>query len=294
MFAQLFRRRLDDEDIKVARALEQSFLHPRNEIEQQIKADIDAYRARRVAEWEQDLFTQKKRLVEAERSLSVRETRKAREDVRIATKKIEADRTRISEARRTTLTEEDARIFPLTHVPIIANVDGRLQVAPMRYTCRLAGKPASYDASFPGTYIARRDSLGGFWAEVFGRRHAIMIVNGFFENVPRHLYEHRALAPGERPANIVLQFSPRPATDMYVACIWDHWTAPGAPDLWSFAAVSDEPPPEIAATGHQRCLIPLKEQNVAEWLAPERVGRNGLQGILADREAAYFEHRIAA
>jgi len=224
----------------------------------------------------------------------VRETRKAREEVRIATKKIEANRTRLSDERRTTLNEEDTRIFPLTHVPIIANLEGRLQVAPMRYTCRLAGKPASYDASFPGTYIARRDSLGGFWAEVFGRRHAIMIIKGFFENVPRHLYEHRALAPGERAANIVLQFNPRPATDMYVACVWDHWTAPAAADLWSFAAVSDDPPPEIAATGHQRCLIPLKEQNVAEWLAPQRVGRERLQAILGDREAPYFEHRIAA
>ncbi|HXR91934.1 MAG TPA: SOS response-associated peptidase family protein [Steroidobacteraceae bacterium] len=294
MFAQLFRRRLDGDDIRMARALEQNFLHPRSELERQIKADIEAYRARRMAQWETDLFTQKKRLVEAQRSLSVRETRKAREEVRIATKKIEANRTRLSDERRTTLNEEDTRIFPLTHVPIIANLEGRLQVAPMRYTCRLAGKPASYDASFPGTYIARRDSLGGFWADVFGRRHAIMIINGFFENVPRHLYEHRALAPGERAANIVLQFNPRPATDMYVACVWDHWTAPAAADLWSFAAVSDDPPPEIAATGHQRCLIPLKEQNVAEWLAPQRVGRERLQAILGDREAPYFEHRIAA
>ena len=78
------------------------------------------------------------------------ETRKAREDVRIATKKIEANRTRLSDVRRTNLTEEDTRIFPLTYVPIIANLEGRLQVAPLRYTCRLAGKPASYDASFRG------------------------------------------------------------------------------------------------------------------------------------------------
>lgn len=294
MFAQLFRERLLNDDIKVARALEQNFLHPQSEIERQIKADIDTYRARRVAEWEKDLFAQRKRLADAERSLSVRETRKAREDVRIATKKIELNRTRLADVRRTSLTEEDTRIFPMTHVPIIANIGGRLQLAPLRYTCRLAGKPASYDVSFPGTYIARRDSLDGFWAGVFGRRHAVMIISGFFENVPRHLYEHRALEPGERPANVVLQFNPRPAIEMAVACIWDRWQAPGATHLWSFAAVSDEPPPEIAATGHQRCLIPLKEQNLAEWLAPERVSRARLQAILGDREAPYFEHRIAA
>jgi putative SOS response-associated peptidase YedK len=121
-----------------------------------------------------------------------------------------------------------------------------------------------------------------------------MIISGFFENVPRHLYEHRALQPGEKPTNVVLQFNPRPAIEMYVACVWDHWSARGAADLWSFAAVSDEPPPEIAATGHQRCLIPLKQQNLAEWLAPQHVSRERLQAILSDREAPYFEHRIAA
>jgi len=294
MFAQLFRRRLDEDDIKLARALEQNFLDPHSELERRIKADIDTYRAQRAAESEKDLFVQKKRLADAERSLALRETRRAREEVRIATKKIEANKTRLSDMHRTHLTEEDTRIFPMSYVPIIANIGGRLRVAPMRYTCRLAGKPASFDASFPGTYIARRDSLSGFWSEVYGRRHAIMIISGFFENVPRHLYEHRALQSGERPANIVLQFNPRPAIEMYVACVWDHWHAPSAQDLWSFAAVSDEPPPEIAATGHQRCLIPLKEQNVAEWLAPEKVGRERLQAILGDREAPYFEHRIAA
>jgi putative SOS response-associated peptidase YedK len=294
MFAQLFRRRLDDEGIKIARALEQNFLHPQNELEQQIKADIDTFRARRVADWEKDLFVQKKRLADAERSLTVRETRKAREDIRIATKKIETNRTRLTDVRRITLVEEDSRIFPMTYVPIVANIGGRLQVAPMRYTCRLAGKPASYDVSFPGTYIARRDSLDGFWNEVYGRKHAVMIISGFFENVPKHLYEHRVLQPGEKPTNIVLQFNPRPAIEMYAACIWDHWRAPSAPDLWSFAAISDEPPPEIAATGHQRCLVPLKEGNVAEWLAPQRLSRARLQAILGDREAPYFEHRIAA
>ena len=294
MFAQLFRRRLDDDDIKMARALEQSFVHPTADIESQIKADIDAYQARRVAQWEQDLFAQKKRLADAQRSLAVRETRKARDEVRIASKKIETNLARLSDVRRTTPIEEDDRIFPLSYVPVIARIEGRLQIAPMRYTCRLAGKPASYDTSFPGTYIARRDSLSGFWSEVFGRNHAIMIISGFFENVPRHLYEHRVLAPGEKPTNIVLQFNPRPAIEMYVACVWDHWTGPGAQELWSFAAVSDDPPAEIAATGHQRSVIPLKEANIAQWLSPRGVSRERLQAILGDREAPYYEHRIAA
>jgi hypothetical protein len=68
MFAELFRRRLDGDDIKATRALEQNFANPRSEMEERIKVDIDAYRATQVSKWEKDLFVQKMRLADAERS----------------------------------------------------------------------------------------------------------------------------------------------------------------------------------------------------------------------------------
>ncbi len=294
MFAQLFRRRLDGEDIKASRALEDSFAEPKSEIERQIKADIAAYRARRVSEWEQDLFRQRKRVVDAERSLQTKETRKAREDVRIGNKKIATYLEKLADMRRTEPDAEDARIFPMYYAPVMARIGGQLQIMPMRYTCRLAGKPANYDVRFPGTYNARRDSLDGFWREVYGHRHAIMVIEGFYENVPRPLYERRELKPGEAQSNIVLQFKPQPRMDMLVACLWDHWQQPGELDLWSFAALTDEPPLEIAQTGHQRCVITLREASLREWLAPEGVARQRLDEILGDREPVYYEHRIAA
>lgn len=294
MFLELFRRRNDGEDIKASRALEQNFANPRIDLERAIKIEIDAYRASQVGKWEKDLFVQKKRLADAERSLQTRETKKARDDVRIATNKIQTYIERLSDARRTASEERDTRIFPMTYAPVVANIDGRLQVVPMRYTCRLAGKPASYDALYPGTYNARRDNLGGFWSQVYGQNHAVMVVSGFYENVPRHLYEKRELKPDEKAANIVLQFNPRPVTEMLVACLWDHWSGPDAPDLWSFAAVTDEPPAEVAATGHQRCIIALREQNVREWLSPAGVSRERLEVILGDKAMPYYEHRIAA
>ena len=33
---------------------------------------------------------------------------------------------------------------------------------------RLAGKPATYDVTFPGAFNARRDDLEGFWRAQFG------------------------------------------------------------------------------------------------------------------------------
>lgn len=154
MFAELFRRRLDGEDIKATRALEQNFVTPKSEIEQKIAADINAYRASQVGKWEKELFVQKKRLADAERSLQTKETKKAREDVRIATSKIENYLERLADAKRIQPEERDTRIFPMVYAPVIANIEGRLQVVPMRYTCRLAGKPANYDVRYPGTYNA--------------------------------------------------------------------------------------------------------------------------------------------
>jgi len=294
MFAQLFRRRLEGEDIKATRALEDNFSEPKSDLERQIKADIDAYRAKRVSEWEQDLFRQRKRVVDAERSLQRKETRKAREDVRIGNKKIEAYLERLADVRRLEPKDEDSRIFPMVYAPVLAQVDGRLQVMPMRYGCRLAGKPANYDVRYPGTYNARRDSLDGFWRDVMGHNHAVLVISGFFENVPKHLYERRELGPGEQETNMVLEFEPQPPVDMLVACVWDHWRKAGEPELWSFAALTDEPPQEIAQTGHQRCVIALRQSNLQEWLSPDGVRRERLDEILSQREALYYKHQIAA
>jgi putative SOS response-associated peptidase YedK len=174
----------------------------------------------------------------------------------------------------------------------MANIDGRLQVVPMRHTCRLGGKPAN-DDRYPGTYLARRDNLGGLWNQVYERNHAFMVVSVFYKNVPWHLYEKR-VKPAEKEANMVLQFNPRAVNEMLVACLWDHWRGTDAPDLWSFAAVTDEPPPKIAATGHQRGMIGLREENAREWLSPAGVNRERVKMILSDKEVPYSEHRIAA
>lgn len=95
-------------------------------------------------------------------------------------------------------------------------------------------------------------------------------MNSFYESVALHDFEDRALAPGEAPKSVVLHFSPRPSEDMSVACLWSHWHEPNKRELYSFAAITDDPPPEIAAAGHNRCVIPLKPQNVDAWLTAHK------------------------
>ena len=293
-FEELYRRRAEGEDIKASRDLQRNFQNPETDVERRTSDYITQYLKVKRAEWENEIFVQRRRLAAAEESLAKRETKKAREDLRIGTKKVQTFLDRLANLRRAEPNNEDARIFPMMYAPVLVALDGRTVIRPMRYTCRLAGKPAEYDKRFPGTYNARRDSLDDYWREVYGRHHAVMIVSGFYENVPLHLYEHRELAPDEKEKNLVLEFDPKPARDMLVACLWDHWTQPGEPSLDSFAAITDDPTPEVAATGHQRTIVTIQEQYLPEWLSPSAVGKERLEQILSEKELPYYVHQIAA
>ena len=269
LFEDVFRRRVKDDTIKIPRALEANFDLPETSEEARIKRYIETYRERRAGELEADLFKQRKRLADANRTLAIKETRKALEDRRIATHKIDWHLQKLAQLKRTALEPDDSRIFPFWYAPVLVREAGQTVIKPMRYHCRANGLPASIDRRYPGLYNARRDNLEGYWKHLFGHRHAVVLVSSFFENVALHDFEKRALREGEQARNLVLHFNPRPARVMLVTCLWDCWQSPGQPDLYSFAAITDDPPPEVAATGHNRCVIPLTETNLLRWLEPE-------------------------
>lgn len=292
-FYQLYWLRSQGAKVKIPKAMDAAFAIPQTEDERAIKALIDAYDAQEASRLEQEIFKQRKRLADAERVLATKTTKAATENRRIANAKVEWALGKLSDLRRTEMIDEDARIFPGWYAPVLVEVGGRRLVKPMRYQCRLAGKPAFYDTKFPGTYNARRDNLEGFWAKQFGFSHGIMVVNAFYENVSRHAMEHRDLAPGEKEENVVLEFRPRPQHDMLVACLWSHWSGDGE-ELDSFAAITDEPPAEVAEAGHDRCIVPIKPKNVNAWLSPDPAKLAALYAILDDRDRPYYEHRMVA
>jgi len=287
---KLFFRRLDDPTVNISRGFEANFSEPADEQGRRIKAAIEEHRSRLVTKLERDLFSQKTRLVSAERSLLTKDTKKAREDVRIATAKIEALTKKLGDLRRNETSAEDNRIFPMVYAGVIIRQDGENILTPMRYACRPAGKPAYYDKKFPGLYNARRDNLERFWSEQFGRHHALMVAESFFENVQLHTSEHRVLREGEKAQNVVLQFTPKPAQNMLIACLYSHWTGPTEPDLRGFAAITDEPPADVAAAGHDRCIINLLPEHVDAWLSPEGRSSQELQAMLSDRAVSVFEY----
>jgi putative SOS response-associated peptidase YedK len=277
---RLFLRRLDDPTLNISRGFEANFEEPATEQSRRIKQAIDEHRSRLAAKTERELFSQKTRLTGAQRALQGKETKKAREDVRIAGKKIQALGAKLSDLRRTDPLPNDNRIFPMVHAGVIIRRDGGNVLMPMRYFCRPAGKPALYDKKFPGLYNARRDNLEKFWGEQFGHHHAIMVVESFYENVQR------------QGKNAVLQFTPQPAQIMFIACLWSHWVDAHEADLHGFAAITDEPPPDVAAAGHDRCIINLRPEHVDAWLTPMGRSVSELQNILSDRAVSVFQHVV--
>ena len=293
-FKRLYWDRAQGAKIRIPKAMDAAFDDPRTEDERAIQAMIREYDAQQGTRLEQELFKQRKRLADAERTLQTKTTKAATESRRIATDKVAWCLGKLSDLRRTELTDDDSRIFPGWHAPVMVMEAGRRVVKPMRYQCRVAGAPASNDVQFPGTYNARRDNLEGFWRKQFGTSHAVMIANAFFENVSRHAMEGRELKPDEKEENVVLEFRPRPQQDMLVACLWSHWSGVDAPDLLSFAAITDEPPPEIAAAGHDRCIIPIAAESLDAWLNPDAKNLAAQYALLDHRARPYFEHRLAA
>ena len=293
-YVTLFWERKNGGRIKIPKGMEAAFADPTSDDERSIRSAISSYHAEQSTQLEQDLFKQRKRLADAERHLLRKTTRVASESKRIATDKIAWSLGKLADMRRTELQPRDCRIFPGHYAPVMVVENGRRVIKPMRYQCRPAGKPALDDARYPGTYNARRDNLEGFWKGLFGYTHGIMVVNAFYENVSRHRVEKRELADGENDENVVLEFRPKIEQDMLVACLWSRWRGRGEADLLSFAAITDDPPPEIAMAGHDRCIIPIKLKHIDAWLNPEPGNLAAAFAVLDDRERPLYEHRMAA
>lgn len=282
-----FVARVRDLRFRLPRALEIELAEQPGEAAAALRDAMALRRQQALAETEALLFSQRKRLADAERQLARQPTQAARDSARIAGNKIAAAGARLRELQNQAPQAGDARIYPGWFAPVLAVIDGELRVELMRYQCRPAGKPADFDRRFPGTYNARRDNLTRFWRPQFGAQHGLMLAHAF--------YEHVRDADGRSQ---VLEFRPRGWQEpLHVACLWSRWQDPAAPEqppLLSFAAITDEPPPEVAAAGHDRCIVPLPPAAVDAWLHPQGRSDAALFALLDQRERPYYAHRLAA
>lgn len=241
-----------------------------------------------IAGLEQEVFKQAKRVADGERSLQSKGTKKAQEDVRIGNNKIKNAKRQIADLKRTVLEPSDSQIFPDTYAPVMIVEDGKRVLKPMRYHCRPYWMPASSDLTKDrknsGKYNARRDNLERFWKPLFGQQHGLMVATRFYENVD---------LPDGRSQR--LEFEPSNGEPMLIACLWSSWSDPTGqePAMLSFAAITDEPEPEVAAAGHDRTIINIKPNYIDAWLNPGGDWK-AMQAIFDDKRHPYYEHRKAA
>jgi putative SOS response-associated peptidase YedK len=282
-FTEIFGARFSDSSIRIPRAVERWFDDPKTPGERQIKELINQSRSSEVAKLEQEVFAQKTRLAAAERKLQEKVTKTASESKRIAGEKIEKALKRLERLKDAKARPSDGRIFPMHYAPIILEEGDKRWIRLARYHCRKPGQAPFMDQKLQGNYNARKTSLSGYWKELFGVSHAVMLVESFFENVQRD------------GRNQVLHFVPQPSETMLIACLCATWTnSKDGQTLLSFAAITDEPPKEVAEAGHDRMIVNLKPENVATWLAPAGHSLAELDAILADRQAPYYEHEVMA
>lgn len=294
-YTRIFWERRQGAKHKIPRAIELDFLRheAKTDAGQEIQRLIREYDAAEIAKLEQEVFKQRKRNADAARTLQTKTTKKAQEDLRISGEKVDWALRKLGDLKRSETKNRDRRIFPGWYTHVMVSEGGKRVIKPMRYQCRPEGAPSNYDIRFPGTYNARRDNLDKFWRRHWGHKHGIMIADAFFENVAKHTAEGRELAEGEKEENAILEFKPRGMGDMLVACLWSEWIE-GDERLLSFAAITDEPPDEIRAAGHDRCIIPIRPENLDAWLNPDLSNLAAQSAILDDRERPYYEHRMAA
>jgi len=284
-FAELEEKRYHNAvEFKIPRGFDREFSDPQDNDERAIKALIDEYRKDQTGKLEREIFTQRKRLADAERKLAEKLTKAATEDKRIAANKVQQAIGRLTLLKDDKPDVNDYRIFPSSYAPIIVIRDGQRIMIPARYLLRQPGAPAFMDRKLSGNYNARRDNLAKFWRSEFGATHAVMVIESFYENVA-----------GNDGKNQVLHFVPRPAGLMWIACLFAQWSDPKTGEkLISFAAITDDPPPEVAAAGHNRMIVSLAPEAVDRWLTPQGRSADELQAILDDRQRSYYEHRVAA
>lgn len=263
---------------------------------------IDTVEAARAADQEAialiaaEIGAQEARLAEANAKLASPKPTKAAENARrVATNKIAAGRKKLEEMAAPAPANGIDRMWPGQFAPVLIRdpETGERTVVPMRYRCRLPGWTEADEAAKPGTYNARRDKLSTVWRRVFGYNHGLMVARQFYESVNLHDLQQRSLAPGEREQSMELVFTPRTGQDLYVACLWTYVEESGGePGFYTFAVITDDPPPEVAAAGHDRFVIPIREENIDAWLSPHPKNLAAQIAILEDRERPYYEHEV--
>ncbi|MGZ3713424.1 MAG: SOS response-associated peptidase family protein [Bdellovibrionota bacterium] len=176
----------------------------------------------------------------------------------------------------------DDRIYPFYFAPVITEESGQRKLRPMRY--RVQNPDGTEVPSQYNVFNARHDSLmhARTWKPLFGKTHLIFPFIRFYEWVTKD---------GKKQE---IYFVPEGRDMMWAAGIYTFPKNKTALPIHSFAMVTDDPPPEVAAAGHDRCPVFLQNAQLEAWLNPKNKTPEELLLLLRSVEKAFYLHGLAA
>lgn len=204
----------------------------------------------------------------------------------------------------------EQRIYPGYYAPVLTYQDHGLRLQMMRYGVY----PPSNELDRYRPYNARKDKLETkFWAKTFAHFHGFVLVKSFFEWVVASdlldstcipinelleslatRYKNLSLSQEQLlDKKLVIEFYPEREAELWVPVVFTQGRAKdGKPD-YGFAIVTDEPPKEVLAAGHDRCPVFLTKQQIKIWLQPQNVANSkALLHLLSCHEPVKLRHRL--
>ena len=276
-FRDLYRMYEIDMSIKIPDGMERSLIEHGGSTGKLIKQSVDRHRSAEQISLKSEAQAIKQQIEELKSVIALKPTKTAQNKLGVLTRKLDKVNTKINSPHAT----GDYRIYPYYFAPVIIQNGGHREIVPMRY--RILPRTGVEVPSQYNVFNARRDSLttARNWKPLFGKKHAIFPFIRFFEWVERD---------GKK---VELSFSPD-YESMWAACLYEEYQHPVLGLIRSFAMVTDEPPPEIAQAGHDRCPVFLREDLIGDWLNPEGKTLEELDALLGEKQPAYYSHAMAA
>lgn len=219
-------------------------------------------------------------LLKAEEAFKSRATKTNLAAVEVKGRKVQRARTAIETAKGAVGTEY--RVYPYYFAPVLIAEDEQRQIVPARY--RIMPRTGVEVPNKYNVFNARRDSLKSArtWKTLFGKQHALFPFLNFYEWV-------------ERDGNSVeVMFNPDGHSGMHAAALYEIYQHPELGTIRTFCMVTDEPPPEVRAAGHDRCPIFLVENKIEDWLKPLGRPLQELDALLDHKEKTFYVHQLAA
>lgn len=182
--------------------------------------------------------------------------------------------------------QKHPRIYPYYFAPIIVNRQGTRSIIPMRYRLRPSGSENEVPQKY-NLYNARLEGLvsRATWRPLIGKQHGILIHKGFYEWVQ-----------DDKAQKKVIFFYPN-QDQAWIATpvLYDIWVSPDrSSGFASFAVITRDPFPEVAAAGHDRSPIVLQENHLGEWLDAGRWSAEAAHQWLQQQDPPVtFSHRDA-